>query len=61
MAFGAELTQEAVDNIVSAGKAEVEAYVAGAAMRLGLDQITSAPEIDLNESIRLLLEARDDA
>jgi hypothetical protein len=38
MAFGTELTQEAVDKIVASGKAEVEAYIAGAAMRLVLSK-----------------------
>ncbi|MGK2894947.1 hypothetical protein [Klebsiella michiganensis] len=57
MAFGAELTQEAVDKIVASGKAEVEAYIAGAAMRLGLEQmVTSGPELNINESIQRLLE-----
>ena len=56
MAFGTELTQEAVDKIVSNGKSEVEAYVAGAAMRLGLEKIMSSENIDINESIRLMLE-----
>lgn len=62
MAFGAELTQEAVDNIVSAGKAEVEAYVAGAAMRLGLEQIVeSGPELNINEDILKMLESKNGA
>lgn len=39
MAFGVEITQEAVDKVVAAGKSEVEAYVSGAAMRLGLEQM----------------------
>ncbi|MCM8547060.1 hypothetical protein [Klebsiella quasipneumoniae] len=52
MAFGAELTQEAVDKIVASGKAEVEAYIAGAAMRLGLEQmVTTGPELNINEDI----------
>lgn len=59
MAFGTELTQEAVDHIVSSGKAEVEAYIAGAAMRLGLSQISADPTNDVNESIRLLLEGNE--
>ncbi|RLL18242.1 hypothetical protein D9K77_10125 [Klebsiella pneumoniae] len=62
MAFGAELTQEAVDNIVSAGKAEVEAYVAGAAMRLGLEQmVTTGPELNINEDILKMLESKNGA
>ncbi|XFS72816.1 hypothetical protein AAHU06_27585 (plasmid) [Klebsiella pneumoniae] len=62
MAFGAELTQEAVDNIVSAGKVEVEAYVAGAAMRLGLEQmVTTGPELNINEDILKMLESKNGA
>lgn len=62
MAFGAELTQEAVDKIVASGKAEVEAYVAGAAMRLGLEQmVTSGPELNINEDILKMLEIKNGA
>ncbi|HBW9904169.1 TPA: hypothetical protein MFX83_15325 [Klebsiella pneumoniae] len=60
MAFGTELTQEAVDKIVASGKAEVEAYIAGAAMRLGLEQMTtSGQEIGINEKILQMLESND--
>ncbi|HCL5638221.1 TPA: hypothetical protein N2N45_004304 [Klebsiella aerogenes] len=62
MAFGAELTQEAVDKIVTSGKAEVEAYIAGAAMRLGLEQmVTSGPELNINEDILKMLESKNGA
>lgn len=65
MAFGTELTQEAVDKIVASGKAEVEAYIAGAAMRLGMKEIIDGPE-NIDISIANLLqnikstEAKDD-
>ncbi|EIX9776766.1 TPA: hypothetical protein L9B97_004621 [Klebsiella pneumoniae] len=62
MAFGAELTQEAVDKIVASGKAEVEAYIAGAAMRLGLEQmVTTGPELNINEDILKMLESKNGA
>lgn len=62
MAYGTELTQEAVDKIVASGKAEVEAYVAGAAMRLGLEQmVTSGPELLINEDILKMLESKNGA
>jgi hypothetical protein len=60
MAFGTELTQEAVDKIVASGKAEVEAYIAGAAMRLGLDQITSSSDLNINETILEMLRGKND-
>ncbi|ELD1608288.1 hypothetical protein HVX40_24020 (plasmid) [Escherichia coli] len=39
LAFATELMQESMDKIVSSGKAEVEAYVAGSVMRKGLAAI----------------------
>ena len=47
MAFGAELTQEAVETELA-----VEAYVV--VMRLGLEQIATGPELNIKDILKML-------
>ncbi|HDZ2231903.1 hypothetical protein [Klebsiella pneumoniae] len=55
LSFSTRLMQESMDKIVSSGKAEIEAYVSGAAMRAGMSDVIEGPD-DLQIDIKSLLE-----
>ncbi|EBU7586251.1 hypothetical protein MX777_003753 [Salmonella enterica subsp. enterica serovar Montevideo] len=58
LSFATKLMQESMDKIVSSGKAEVEAYISGAAMRAGMIELCERQN-DLDISIQKLLDKED--
>lgn len=46
LSFSTQLMQEAMDNIVAAGKTEIEATAVGVAMRLGINEIGRLAELE---------------
>lgn len=58
LSFATKLMQESMDKIVSSGKAEVEAYISGAAMRAGMIELCEKQN-DLDISIQKLLDKED--
>lgn len=58
LSFATKLMQESMDKIVSSGKAEVEAYISGAAMRAGMIELCER-QSDLDISIQKLLDKED--